>query len=84
THLSPLCSLLGEVISVSTLLAISLIANIILLLGVVYLWTRGRRQHEGLSPAMPELTVLNNAVEVHSLMQNGNGDALQHWPHSEE
>ncbi|XP_041737664.1 uncharacterized protein LOC121570255 [Coregonus clupeaformis] len=56
-----------EVISVSTLLAISLIANIILLLGVVYLWTRGRRQHEGLSPAMPELAVLNT-VEVHHLI----------------
>ncbi|KAM9528873.1 uncharacterized protein ACWYII_041380 isoform 6-T7 [Salvelinus alpinus] len=57
-----------KVISVSTLLAISLIANIILLLGVVYLWTRGKRQHEGMSPAMPELTLLN-AVEVHILMQ---------------
>ncbi|KAM9541601.1 uncharacterized protein ACWYII_039097 [Salvelinus alpinus] len=67
-----------KVISVSTLLAISLIANV-LLLGVVILIlrTRGRRQHEGVSLAMPELTVLN-AVEVHHLMQNDNGDALQH------
>ncbi|XP_031682997.1 uncharacterized protein LOC109892205 isoform X2 [Oncorhynchus kisutch] len=65
-----------KVISVSTLLAISLIANI-LLLGVVILRTRGRHQHEGVSLAMPELTVLN-AVEVNHLMQNDNGDALQH------
>ncbi|XP_052374468.1 uncharacterized protein LOC118384325 isoform X2 [Oncorhynchus keta] len=66
----------GKVISVSTLLAISLIANI-LLLGVVILRTRGRRQHEGVSLAMPELTVFNG-VEVNHLMQNDNGDALQH------
>ncbi|XP_064844801.1 uncharacterized protein LOC135555919 isoform X3 [Oncorhynchus masou masou] len=65
-----------KVISVSTLLALSLIANI-LLLGVVILRTRGRHQHEGVSLAMPELTVLN-AVEVNHLMQNDNGDALQH------
>nr|XP_046159681.1 uncharacterized protein LOC123998653 isoform X4 [Oncorhynchus gorbuscha] len=68
-----------KVISVSTLLAISLIANI-LLLGVVILRTRGRRQHEGVvsvSLAMPELTVFNG-VEVNHLMQNDNGDALQH------
>lgn len=65
-----------KVISVSTLLAISLIANV-LLLGVVILWTRGRRQHEGMPPAMSELTVLNE-VEVHHLMQNDNGGSLQY------
>ncbi|XP_029583046.1 uncharacterized protein LOC115170853 isoform X2 [Salmo trutta] len=65
-----------KVISVSTLLAISLIANV-LLLGVVILRTRGRHQHEGVSPAMSELTVLN-AVAVHHLMQNDNGGSLQY------
>ncbi|KAM9528870.1 uncharacterized protein ACWYII_041380 isoform 3-T4 [Salvelinus alpinus] len=45
-----------KVISVSTLLAISLIANIILLLGVVYLWTRGKRQHEGMTPKAAQPT----------------------------
>ncbi|XP_041741938.1 uncharacterized protein LOC121573765 isoform X2 [Coregonus clupeaformis] len=57
-----------EVISVSMLLAVSLIANIILLLGVVYLWTRRRHQHKGPSPATSELTVLNT-VEPRNLIQ---------------